>query len=254
MQILKSSNPQILKSSKNSVKTFVRLSSACLVSLILCEASFATNCVGYKSGDSAVCACLDGGGVEQSRVQRNNATGAQMNAPYNVQQCTDSSCSAFYSSVQNSSTTGVTEYYKNTSGTGYYKCTWTVNVGFGATSVHGFAPTAPTGLSATAVSATQINLSWTDNSSDETGFKISKDGTFLPTTAAGATSYNATGLTCNTAYTFTVVATNATGDSSAAATTPATTTTSACSTPINASINLNMNKPVETFATEIEIK
>jgi hypothetical protein len=148
-QFLNSSIPQFLNSSKNSIKTFVRLSSACLVSLILCEASFATNCVGYKSGDPAVCACLDGGGVERSRVQRNNATGAQMNAPSNVQQCTDSSCSTL-TSVQNSSATGVTEYYKNTSGTGYYKCTWTVNVGFGATSAHivgGTTVSAPIGFS-----------------------------------------------------------------------------------------------------------
>ncbi len=34
------------------------------------------------------------------------------------------------------------------------------------------APAAPTGLGATAVSSSQINLSWTDNSNNETGFKI----------------------------------------------------------------------------------
>ena len=33
-------------------------------------------------------------------------------------------------------------------------------------------PTAPSGLTATAVSSSQINLSWTDNSNNETGFKI----------------------------------------------------------------------------------
>lgn len=127
---------QSINHSKSNIRKFAYLSSVCIVSLILCEASFATNCVGYASSDPTICACLDGSGVEQSRVQRNNATGAQMNAPVNVQQCTDSSCSAFYPSVQNSSTTGVTEYYKNTSGTGYYKCTWTVSTGFSATSAH----------------------------------------------------------------------------------------------------------------------
>ena len=35
-------------------------------------------------------------------------------------------------------------------------------------------PAAPSGLSATAVSSSQINLSWTDNSSDETGFKLER--------------------------------------------------------------------------------
>jgi len=88
------------------------------------------------------------------------------------------------------------------------------------------APTAPSGLTATAVSQTQINLSWTDNSSDETGFKIYRGATLVTTTAANATTYSDTGLTCNTAYTYTVIATNAGGDS--AATSPATATTQAC--------------------------
>ena len=36
-------------------------------------------------------------------------------------------------------------------------------------------PKAPTGLTATAVSKNQINLSWTDNSNNETGFEIERD-------------------------------------------------------------------------------
>jgi len=35
-------------------------------------------------------------------------------------------------------------------------------------------PAAPSGLSATAVAKTQINLSWTDNANNETGFKIER--------------------------------------------------------------------------------
>jgi hypothetical protein len=88
------------------------------------------------------------------------------------------------------------------------------------------APTAPTGLTATVASATQIDLSWTDNSSDETGFKVeSPAGTAITTTAANATTYSYTGLTCNTNYTFAVKATNANGDSSSIT---ANATTSAC--------------------------
>jgi len=51
-------------------------------------------------------------------------------------------------------------------------------------------PNAPTALTATPVSQTQIDLAWTDNSTDETGFKIeSPAGTALITTAADAITY-----------------------------------------------------------------
>lgn len=111
-------------------------------------------------------------------------------------------------------------------------------------------PTIPSNLTATAVSSTQINLSWTDASSDETGFKIeSPAGTLITTTAANATSYNHTNLTCNTTYSYAVKATNATGDSFSV---PANATTAACA--IKAPINLNFSKQPETFATEIDLK
>ncbi|RAW01342.1 fibronectin type III domain-containing protein [Pseudochryseolinea flava] len=42
------------------------------------------------------------------------------------------------------------------------------------TSASPSAPNAPTGLAANAISATQVNLSWTDNSTNETGFEIQK--------------------------------------------------------------------------------
>ena len=93
------------------------------------------------------------------------------------------------------------------------------------------APVAPTLLAATAISATQINLSWTDASSNESGFKVerSPDGvngwTLLTTVGAGVTTYADSGLACATAYHYRVRATNAGGDSPnsniATATTPA---------------------------------
>jgi len=77
-------------------------------------------------------------------------------------------------------------------------------------------PVAPSSLSATAVSATQIDLAWTDNSSDETGFKIERPaGTLINTTAVNANSYSNTGLTCGTSYTYSVKATGLGGDSTA---------------------------------------
>ncbi|MCK5878039.1 MAG: hypothetical protein KAG43_10415, partial [Candidatus Marithrix sp.] len=78
-------------------------------------------------------------------------------------------------------------------------------------------------LSATVISETQINLSWTDNNTNETGFKIERNGSLITTTAADAISYNNNDLQCGTTYNYSVIATNANGDlnsSSATATTP----------------------------------
>jgi hypothetical protein len=65
---------------------------------------------------------------------------------------------------------------------------------------------APTNLSASAVSYTQVTLTWADNSSEETAFSIERKngagGMYAPiaTTAANATSYTNTGLTQGTEY------------------------------------------------------
>ena len=84
-------------------------------------------------------------------------------------------------------------------------------------------PTAPpSGLSATAVSSNQINLSWTDNSTNEDGFKIERkqgpDGSYaqIDTVGADITAYNNTGLaiTANTIYYYRIRAYNAFSDSS----------------------------------------
>ncbi|HQR38064.1 MAG TPA: M36 family metallopeptidase [Blastocatellia bacterium] len=83
----------------------------------------------------------------------------------------------------------------------------------------GTAPAAPSGLTATATSSSQINLAWTDNANNETGFKIERKtgsgGTYaqIATVGAGVTTYSNTGLTASTAYYYRVRATNATGDS-----------------------------------------
>jgi titin len=79
-------------------------------------------------------------------------------------------------------------------------------------------PAAPSNLAASAVSATQINLSWHDGSADETGFKIqrSTDGvnfTVVDQVGTGVTSYSDINLLGGTQYYYRVVATNAAGDS-----------------------------------------
>jgi hypothetical protein len=91
-------------------------------------------------------------------------------------------------------------------------------------------PAAPTGLTATAVSRSQINLSWTDASSNEDGFRIerctgSKCTNFAQVATVGANvkTYSNTGLPTNTTYTYRVRAYNAAGSSAYSNTARATT-------------------------------
>jgi len=78
------------------------------------------------------------------------------------------------------------------------------------------APTAPTDLGATAISPNQIDLAWTDNSTDEAGFKIFRDDALIHTTAADVITYSDTGLSCDTTHSYEVRGTNADGDSAGA--------------------------------------
>ncbi|HOT46638.1 MAG TPA: fibronectin type III domain-containing protein [Spirochaetota bacterium] len=80
------------------------------------------------------------------------------------------------------------------------------------------APAAPSGLTATAASSSQINLSWTDNSTNETNFIIQRSlngTTFSQITTVGTnvTSYSDTGLSASTTYYYRVIAHNSIGDS-----------------------------------------
>jgi fibronectin type 3 domain-containing protein len=100
------------------------------------------------------------------------------------------------------------------------------------------APTAPNGLTASAVSNTEIRVFWSDNSLTETGFKIerSKDNgktfTQVGRVGAGTTEFLDTKLAGNTAYTYRVRATNASGDSDYSNTATATTLPNAPTAPV----------------------
>ncbi len=78
---------------------------------------------------------------------------------------------------------------------------------------------APTGLSATTASATQINLSWSNVSTTQTQILIERKtgsgGTYaqIATAASNATTYSNTGLTANTQYFYRIRATDGTNNS-----------------------------------------
>src|SRR5712672_3220203 len=88
-------------------------------------------------------------------------------------------------------------------------------------------PSAPTGLTASAVSSSQINLSWAASSDNVgvSGYRVFRNGTQIATTSATSFTNN-TGLSPSTTYTYAVAAFDAAGNlsaqsSPASATTPA---------------------------------
>jgi hypothetical protein len=79
-------------------------------------------------------------------------------------------------------------------------------------------PAAPTGLTANASACNQIDLAWTDNADNETGFTIerSTDGSNfseLDTVGANVTTYSDTTVAGSTTYWYRVKAYNSAGDS-----------------------------------------
>lgn len=79
-------------------------------------------------------------------------------------------------------------------------------------------PLPPSDLTGNVASGTQINLSWTDNSTNETGFKIerrtgSSNYAVVGTANQDVLSFSDTGLTPSTAYTYRVYAYNTVGNS-----------------------------------------
>src|SRR5204863_132781 len=85
-----------------------------------------------------------------------------------------------------------------------------------ATTTDTTAPTAPTGLTPTVVSGTQINLSWTASTDNVgvTGYMVERCqgagcSTFTQIGTPTATTYNDTGLTSATSYSYRVRATDA---------------------------------------------
>jgi len=99
-------------------------------------------------------------------------------------------------------------------------------------------PSTPAGLVATAVSASQINLSWsasTDNVA-VTGYRVFRDGALL-TTVGNVTTYASTGLTASTTYSYAVRALDAAGNVSGQSSSASATTQASGGTPGTPSIS-----------------
>jgi fibronectin type 3 domain-containing protein len=106
-------------------------------------------------------------------------------------------------------------------------------------------PTAPTNLTATAASATQINLAWTASTDNVgvTGYKVERClgagcANFAQIATATTTTYNDTALTASTSYSYRVRANDGAGNNSAysntaSATTQASTDTTPPTPPTN---------------------
>ncbi len=129
----------------------------------------------------------------------------------------------------------------------------------GSTTTDGTAPTAPTGLTATAPMATQVNLAWTAATDNVgvTGYTIYRNGAAL-TTVTG-TSYSNTRVAAGTTYTYTVTAKDAAGNVSAASNAATVTTPASqpCAAPTAGQVvlyqaityDLSNGWVCETFAT-----
>ncbi|MGO4494794.1 discoidin domain-containing protein [Paenibacillus sp. 2RAB27] len=89
------------------------------------------------------------------------------------------------------------------------------------------APTAPTNVTASATSSSQINLSWTASTDNVgvTGYEVYRGAALVGSSAT--TSYSDTGLSASTAYSYTVKAKDSAGNVSAASNTGSATTLAA---------------------------
>lgn len=114
------------------------------------------------------------------------------------------------------------------------------------TATYASAPTAPTNLTATAASTSSVQLTWTDNSNNETQFiierRIGSNGTWVQAGSRGANAntFLDEGLAAGTQYQYRVAAANAAGASSysniASATTTGTSSAPAVPTGLTATV------------------
>lgn len=110
------------------------------------------------------------------------------------------------------------------------------------------APNNVTNLGTSNITATSLTLTWTaSNSTDVSGYEVYRGTTLLTTTTS--TTYNASGLTASTAYTFTVKAKDGAGNVASGASVNATTSAVVDTTPPSNVTNLIANNITATTLT-----
>ena len=171
--------------------------------------------------------------VSTSRIDLNWTDNSTTEAQFRIYRSTDGTTFSFASQVNaNITTAAMTGLQPETT---YYFQVLAHEAGGGdsdysntASATTAALPSAPSSLTATAVSSGQINLTWTDNATTEDGFRIdrSSDGTSFATLAwvgPNVTSYNNTGRPPSTTYYYRLVAYNSLGYSAPSNTASATT-------------------------------
>lgn len=137
----------------------------------------------------------------------------------------------------------IQQYADSPSGTSRWATAW-AKVG-GSIDGGGTTPSAPSNLIATDITANDLSLSWTDNSSNETGFGLEfLDGATwreFGTANPNVTSVKVTGLSPNTLYRFRIRAFNNLGPS-------------AYSNEVSARTALSISPPINLRATKIKKK
>ncbi len=195
----------------------------------------------YCSGTPpAAPANLTATAISSSRIDLAWGDNSNNESGFKIERCTGAGCSNFaqvatvgantpgYSDTGLSSSTSYSYRVRayNAIGDSDYS-----NIASATTTQAPTPPAAPSNLTATAASRNQINLSWTDNSTNEDGFRIERcrgstctNFAQIASVGPNVTAYTNTGLNANTTYRYRVRAYNAAGTSAysniARATTP----------------------------------
>lgn len=187
--------------------------------------------IAYRQGLTPPAApnTLAAAALSSSSIKLTWSDNAQNEGGFKIERCTGSNCSNFaqVATVDSNATTytnsgllGGTAYtYRirayNSSGDSAYS-----NKASATTLAQTMIPSAPTGLSGSAVSRSQISLSWTDTSTNETGFKIERcvgatcsSFSQIATVGPNIVQYKNSNLQKGTAYKYRLRAYNAIGNS-----------------------------------------